>query len=137
PLDGMGGSGIFHIGSDGRNLGAVIETLTERGKRQIMAQRYLPEIKHGDTRILLVDGEPVPFGLARIPSAGEARGNLAAGGTGVSRELTDRDYWLIEEVQPMIREKGLMFVGLDVIGDYITEINVTSPTCVREIDDQR
>ncbi|MYL22116.1 glutathione synthase, partial [Halobacillus litoralis] len=95
------------------------------------------EIKDGDTRILLVDGEPVPYGLARIPSAGETRGNLAAGGRGVTRELTQRDHWLIEQVQPMIREKGLLFVGLDVIGDYITEINVTSPTCVREIDDQR
>ncbi|WP_110649033.1 glutathione synthase [Salinicola peritrichatus] len=137
PLDGMGGSGIFHIGPDGRNLGAVIEELTERGRRQIMAQRYLPEISAGDTRILLVDGEPVEYGLARIPSAGETRGNLAAGGRGVSRELTDRDYWLVEQVKPMIREKGLLFVGLDVIGDYITEINVTSPTCVREIDDQR
>ena len=137
PLDGMGGSGIFHVGPEGRNLGAVIETLTERGQRQIMAQRYIPEITEGDTRILLVDGESVPYGLARVPMAGETRGNLAAGGTGVSRELTERDHWLIRQVQPMIREKGLMFVGLDVIGDYITEINVTSPTCVREIDDQR
>ncbi|WP_447894795.1 glutathione synthase [Vreelandella sp. GE22] len=137
PLDGMGGTGIFHIGPDGRNIGAVIEQLTLRGQRQIMAQRYLPEIKDGDTRILLVDGEPVPFGLARIPSAGETRGNLAAGGRGVARELTERDHWLIDQVKPTIKEKGLMFVGLDVIGDYITEINVTSPTCVREIDDQR
>ncbi|WIX32916.1 glutathione synthase [Salinicola sp. JS01] len=137
PLDGMGGTGIFHIGPEGRNLGAVIEQLTERGQRQIMAQRYLPKIKEGDTRILLVDGEPVPYGLARIPSAGETRGNLAAGGRGVSRELTERDYWLVEQVKPAIRERGLLFVGLDVIGDYITEINVTSPTCVREIDDQR
>ncbi|MDR5893630.1 glutathione synthase [Halomonas mongoliensis] len=137
PLDGMGGSGIFHVRPDGRNLGAIIETLTERGQRQIMAQRYIPEIVDGDTRILLVDGEPVPYGLARVPMAGETRGNLAAGGTGVSRELTERDHWLIRQVQPMIRDKGLMFVGLDVIGDYITEINVTSPTCVREIDDQR
>lgn len=137
PLDGMGGSGIFHLGPEGRNLGAVIETLTERGRRQVMAQRYLPEIKDGDTRILLVDGEPVPYGLARVPMAGETRGNLAAGGNGVSRELTERDHWLVGQVQPMIREKGLLFVGLDVIGDYITEINVTSPTCVREIDDQR
>ncbi|QJQ95557.1 MULTISPECIES: glutathione synthase [Halomonadaceae] len=137
PLDGMGGTGIFHVQPEGRNLGAIIETLTERGQRQIMAQRYIPEISEGDTRILLVDGEPVPYGLARVPMAGETRGNLAAGGRGVSRELTARDYWLIEQVQPMIREKGLMFVGLDVIGDYITEINVTSPTCVREIDDQR
>ena len=137
PLDGMGGSGIFHIGPDGRNLGAVIEQLTERGRRQIMAQRYIPEISAGDTRILLVDGEPVPYGLARVPMAGETRGNLAAGGRGVSRELTDHDLWLVEQVKPTIQEKGLMFVGLDVIGDYITEINVTSPTCVREIDDQR
>ncbi|ERS92030.1 glutathione synthase [Halomonas sp. PBN3] len=137
PLDGMGGSGIFHVQPDGRNLGAIIETLTERGRRQIMAQRYLPEIRDGDTRILLVEGEPVPYGLARVPLAGETRGNLAAGGTGVSRELTERDHWLIRQVQPVVREKGLMFVGLDVIGDYITEINVTSPTCVREIDDQR
>ncbi|WP_027965721.1 glutathione synthase [Halomonas halocynthiae] len=137
PLDGMGGSGIFHVGPDGRNLGAVLEMLTNNGQRQIMAQRYLPEIKNGDTRILLVNGEPVPYGLARVPMAGETRGNLAAGGTGVSRELTDRDLWLVDQVKPMIREKGLIFVGLDVIGDYITEINVTSPTCVREIDDQR
>ena len=137
PLDGMGGSGIFHVSPEGRNIGAIIETLTERGQRQIMAQRFIPEITEGDTRILLVDGEPVPFGLARVPMAGETRGNLAAGGTGVSRELTERDHWLIGQVQPMIRDKGLMFVGLDVIGDYITEINVTSPTCVREIDDQR
>lgn len=137
PLDGMGGSGIFHVRPDGRNLGAIIETLTERGQRQIMAQRYIPEIKDGDTRILLVDGEPVPYGLARVPMAGETRGNLAAGGNGISRELTARDHWLIDQVRPMIRDKGLLFVGLDVIGDYITEINVTSPTCVREIDDQR
>ncbi len=136
PLDGMGGSGIFHVRPDGSNIGAIIETLTDRGHRQIMAQRYLPEIKDGDTRILLVDGEPIPYGLARVPMAGETRGNLAAGGRGVSRELTERDHWLIEQVKPMIQEKGLLFVGLDVIGDYITEINVTSPTCVREIDDQ-
>ncbi|QQK62752.1 glutathione synthase [Cobetia sp. cqz5-12] len=137
PLDGMGGSGIFHVAEDGRNLGSVIEQLTLRGTRQIMAQRYVPEISAGDTRILLVDGEPVPFGLARIPSAGETRGNLAAGGRGESRELTDRDYWLVEQVKPVVKSLGLMFVGLDVIGDYITEINVTSPTCVREIDTQR
>ena len=112
PLDGMGGTGIFHVQPDGRNLGAIIETLTERGKRQIMAQRYIPEIKAGDTRILLIDGEPVPYGLARVPMAGETRGNLAAGGQGRSRELTERDHWLIEQVRPVIREKRLMFVGL-------------------------
>nr|WP_298376832.1 glutathione synthase [uncultured Halomonas sp.] len=137
PLDGMGGSGIFQIGPEGRNLGAVIEQLSERGQRQIMAQRYIPEIKDGDTRILLIDGEPVPYGLARVPMAGETRGNLAAGAQGISRELTERDHWLVEQVRPTLIAKGLMFVGLDVIGDYITEINVTSPTCVREIDDQR
>ncbi|MFD2191391.1 glutathione synthase [Pistricoccus aurantiacus] len=137
PLDGMGGSGVFHVQPDGRNLGTIIEMLTEHGRYQIMAQRYLPEIKDGDTRILLIEGEPVPFGLARLPMAGETRGNLAAGGRGVSRELTERDLWLVEQVKPTIKEKDLMFVGLDVIGDYITEINVTSPTCVREIDDQR
>ncbi|HSP58577.1 MAG TPA: glutathione synthase [Halomonas sp.] len=137
PLDGMGGTGIFHVQPEGRNLGAIIEMLTERGQRQIMAQRYIPEITDGDTRILLVDGEPVPYGLARVPMAGETRGNLAAGGNGISRELTARDHWLIDQIRPMIRDKGLLFVGLDVIGDYITEINVTSPTCVREIDDQR
>ncbi|MGJ8516155.1 glutathione synthase [Carnimonas bestiolae] len=137
PLDGMGGTGIFRVGEDGRNLGAVIEQLTQGGKRQIMVQRYLPEISAGDTRILLIDGEPVPYGLARIPSAGEVRGNLAAGGRGVARDLTERDLWLVEQVKGSIKEQGLIFVGLDVIGDYITEINVTSPTCLREIDDQK
>ncbi|GAB2724784.1 glutathione synthase [Halomonas garicola] len=137
PLDGMGGSGIFHIAPDGRNLGSVIEQLTLDGTRQVMAQRYLSAIKDGDTRILLIDGEPVPYGLARLPLAGETRGNLAAGGRGESRELTDRDRWLVDQVKPAIKKLGLLFVGLDVIGDYITEINVTSPTCVREIDNQR
>ncbi|SHE70925.1 glutathione synthase [Modicisalibacter ilicicola DSM 19980] len=137
PLDGMGGSGVFHVRPEGRNIGAILELLSERGRRQIMAQRYIPEIKDGDTRILLVDGEPVPYGLARVPMAGETRGNLAAGAQGISRELTERDHWLIEQVRPTLLDKGLIFVGLDVIGDYITEINVTSPTCVREIDDQR
>ncbi|WP_106476721.1 glutathione synthase [Phytohalomonas tamaricis] len=136
PLDGMGGTGIFHIAPDGRNIGAVIEQLTFGGTRQIMAQRYIPEIQQGDTRILLIDGEPVPYGLARIPTGGEVRGNLAAGGRGVARELTDRDYWLVDQVKASIKAQGLIFVGLDVIGDYITEINVTSPTCVREIDAQ-
>lgn len=136
PLDGMGGMGVFRVKEDGLNLGAIIEQLTEMGQRQIMVQKYLPEISQGDTRILLIDGEPVPFGLARIPLAGETRGNLAAGGSGVARELTARDYWLVEQVAPTLKEKGLIFVGLDVIGDYLTEINVTSPTCVRELDQQ-
>ncbi|WP_028303663.1 glutathione synthase [Oceanospirillum maris] len=136
PLDGMGGTGIFRVKDDGLNIGAILETLTEMGSRQIMAQKYLPEIVDGDTRILMVDGKPVPYGLARIPAQGEVRGNLAAGGSGVGRPLTDRDYWLCEQVAPVVKEKGLLFVGLDVIGGYMTELNVTSPTCVRELNDQ-
>ena len=134
PLDGMGGMGIFRIGADGLNLGAVIETLTDNGQRSIMAQRYLPQITNGDTRVLVIDGEPVPYGLARIPQAGETRGNLAAGGRGEARPLTERQRWLAAQVGPKLKEMGLLFVGLDVIGDYLTEINVTSPTCAREID---
>lgn len=136
PLDGMGGMGVFRVQEDGLNLGAIIEQLTDQGQHQIMVQKYLPEIQAGDTRILLIDGEPVPYGLARIPDAGETRGNLAAGGRGVARPLTARDYWLVEQIAPSLKAKGLIFVGLDVIGDYITEINVTSPTCVRELDTQ-
>jgi len=135
PLDGMGGSGIFHVGSDGRNLGAVIETLTDHGRRSIMAQKFIPEIRDGDKRILVIDGEAVPYALARIPAAGETRGNLAAGGTGRAQPLTDRDRWIVSQVAPALREKGLLFVGLDVIGDYLTEINVTSPTCAKELNE--
>ncbi|MGB0217702.1 MAG: glutathione synthase [Sinimarinibacterium flocculans] len=134
PLDGMGGAGIFRVQADGLNLGAVIEALTDNGRRHIMAQRYIPEIVHGDKRVLMVDGEPVPFALARIPQHGEVRGNLAAGGRGEPRELSERDRWIAAQVGPALREKGLLFVGLDVIGEYLTEINVTSPTCVRELD---
>jgi glutathione synthase len=134
PLDGMGGAGIFHCRADGANLGAILETLTDNGQRQIMGQRYIPEIRQGDKRILVVDGEPVPYCLARIPQAGETRGNLAAGGRGEARPLTEHDQWIAAQVAPRLKEKGLLFVGLDVIGDYLTEINVTSPTCVREID---
>ncbi|HEX4894751.1 MAG TPA: glutathione synthase [Solimonas sp.] len=134
PLDGMGGAGIFRVGRDGLNLGAILETLTDNGRRTIMAQRYLPEIRDGDTRVLVIDGEPVPYGLARIPQAGETRGNLAAGGRGEPRPLTERQRWIVQQVGPALRERGLLFVGLDVIGDYLTEINVTSPTCAREID---
>ena len=101
-----------------------------------MAQKYIPEIVDGDKRILMIDGEPVPYGLARIPTNGETRGNLAAGGRGEGRELTDREYWICEQIAPTLKAKGLLFVGLDVIGDYLTEINVTSPTCIREIDNQ-
>ncbi|MCO4756713.1 MAG: glutathione synthase [Oceanospirillaceae bacterium] len=136
PLDGMGGAQIFHIREDGTNLGVIIETLTKYGTETIMAQKYIPEIKDGDKRILLVDGEAVPYALARIPMAGETRGNLAAGGTGEGRPLTERDRWICEQVAPRLKEQGLLFVGLDVIGDYLTEINVTSPTCIRELDNQ-
>ena len=134
PLDGMGGTMIFRVREDDPNISVIIEALTEHGQQQIMAQRYLPEIKDGDKRILMIDGEPVPYCLARIPQAGETRGNLAAGGRGEARPLTERDRWIAAEVAPELRRRGLLFVGLDVIGDYLTEINVTSPTCIREID---
>ncbi|MGB0204518.1 MAG: glutathione synthase [Neptuniibacter sp.] len=136
PLDGMGGSQIYRIKEDGLNLGVIIETLTDHGQQTIMAQKYIPEIVDGDKRILIVDGEPVPYALARIPTGGETRGNLAAGGRGEGRELTERDYWICQQVAPTLKEQGLIFVGLDVIGDYLTEINVTSPTCIRELDNQ-
>ena len=134
PLDGMGGTGIFRCAAEDPNVNVITETLSEGGKAFVMAQRYLPEIKQGDKRIIVVDGEAIPYCLARIPSAGETRGNLAAGGKGVAQALSERDQWIADQVAPTLREKGLLFVGLDVIGDYLTEINVTSPTCVREID---
>jgi len=134
PLDGMGGSGIFRVAGDGLNLGSVIEQLSDRGQRMIVAQKYLPQIADGDKRILMVDGVPVPFCLARIPVGSETRGNLAAGGRGEARPLTERDRWIATQVGPELRRRGLFFVGLDVIGDYLTEINITSPTCAREID---
>jgi glutathione synthase len=134
PLDGMGGSAIFRVRHDDPNLNVILEMLTSEGRSTIMAQRYLPAIKDGDKRILLVDGEPIPYCLARVPMAGESRGNLAAGGTGRPQPLTERDRWIAAQVGPAVRERGLIFVGLDVIGDFLTEINVTSPTCVREID---
>ncbi len=136
PLDGMGGTGIFRLQQGSFNIGATLETLTENGTLPVMAQRYIPDIINGDKRILLIDGEPVPFCLARVPPVGETRGNLAAGGSGEPRLLTPRDYWLAAQVAPELKKRGLIFVGLDVIGDYITEINVTSPTCLREIDAQ-
>ncbi|MFK0086148.1 glutathione synthase [Pseudomonas sp. NPDC090755] len=134
PLDGMGGASIFRHRPGDPNLSVILETLTGHGTQQIMAQAYLPAIKDGDKRILMIDGEPVPYCLARIPASGETRGNLAAGGRGEARPLTDRDRWIAEQVGPTLREKGLLFVGLDVIGEHLTEINVTSPTCIREID---
>ena len=134
PLDGMGGASIFRVRAGDPNLSVIIETLTDHGRQQIMAQKFLPEIVDGDKRILMVDGVPAEYGLARIPMSGETRGNLAAGGSGVAMPLTDRERWICSQVAPVLREKGLLFVGLDVIGDYLTEINVTSPTCVRELD---
>lgn len=136
PLDGMGGTSIFYLRDDDPNLSVILETMTQYNTRYIMAQKYLPEIKDGDKRILLVNGEAIPYALARIPAHGETRGNLAAGGSGEGRELTPRDKWIAEQVGPTLREKGLVFVGIDVIGDYLTEINVTSPTCVQELDKQ-
>ena len=133
PLDGMGGSAIFRARMDDPNLSVILETLTLRGRQTIMAQKYLPEISEGDKRILMINGEAVPFCLARIPLAGESRGNLAAGGSGRVQPLTERDQWIASQVGPTLKARGLYFVGLDVIGDYLTEINVTSPTCLREI----
>jgi len=134
PLDGMGGESIFRLAEGDMNTSVIIETITEHEQRFVMAQRFLPEIIHGDKRILLVDGKPIPYALARIPAEGEIRGNLAAGGQGTGIPLNARDQWICAQVGPVLREKGLLFVGLDVIGDYLTEINVTSPTCIRELD---
>lgn len=134
PLDAMGGASIFRLRLGDANTNVVLELLTEHGRRFAMAQRFIPEIDRGDKRILLVDGEPVPYALARIPAAGETRGNLATGGRGEGVALSERDRWICAQVGPTLRDKGLYFVGLDVIGDYLTEINVTSPTCIRELD---
>lgn len=134
PLDGMGGTSIFRVGEKDPNLGVIIETLTQFGTQTIMAQKFIPEIVDGDKRVLMVDGVAVPYCLARIPAKGETRGNLAAGGLGEARPLTARDLEIAEAVGPALRDKGILFAGLDIIGDYLTEINVTSPTCIREID---
>jgi glutathione synthase len=136
PLDGMGGASIFRLHRNDPNIGVVIETLTHYGRRTIMAQRYIPEISQGDKRILLIDGAPVPYCLARIPKPGESRGNLAAGGRGVAQPLSERDREIARHLGPQLAAKGLLLVGLDVIGSYLTEVNVTSPTCFREIMDQ-
>jgi glutathione synthase len=136
PLDGMGGTGIFKLAANEPNLNAILESLTHDGQRSIMAQRYIPEISQGDKRILLIGGEPVPYCLARIPLAGETRGNLAAGGRGVAQPLSKRDWEIAREIAPQLSKRGLLLVGLDVIGDYVTEINVTSPTCFVEITEQ-
>jgi glutathione synthase len=134
PLDMMGGSSIFRLQQDDVNTGVVLETITDHGRRTVMAQRFIPEISQGDKRILLVDGEVVPYALARIPAKGEFRGNLAAGGEGVGKALSERDRWICQQLAPTLKDMGLLFVGIDVIGDYLTEINVTSPTCIRELD---
>jgi len=136
PLDGMGGRSIFRVRHGDPNLNVILETLTDSGRHLALAQRFLPEISAGDKRILLVDGEPVPFCLARIPQGDEFRGNLAAGGRGEGRPLSDRDRWIAAQVGPELKRRGMLFVGLDVIGDWLTEVNVTSPTCVRELDAQ-
>ena len=134
PLDGMGGDAIFRAKPDDPNVSVILEMLTQHGRQTIMAQQFIPDIKDGDKRILMIRGEPVPYCLARVPLVGETRGNLAAGGSGRPQPLSDRDLWIADQIGPSLREKGLLFAGIDVIGDYLTEINVTSPTCIREID---
>jgi len=136
PLDGMGGMGIFRVGPDGMNLGSIIETLNQGGSQSVMVQKFLPEIADGDKRVLIIGGKPVPYCLARIPQGSEVRGNLAAGGLGVARPLTTRDWQIGEALGPVLQERGLLLAGVDVIGDCVTEINVTSPTCFQEIFDQ-
>ena len=136
PLDGMGGAGIFRVKDDGLNLGSITETLNKNGAETVMVQKFLPAISEGDKRVLVIAGQPVPFSLARIPQGGEVRGNLAAGGKGVAQPLTERDRFIAESLGPILFSRGLLLVGLDVIGDSLTEINVTSPTCFQEIFDQ-
>ena len=136
PLDGMGGMGVFRVTREGMNLGSIIEMLSDDGARSVMAQKFIPEIAAGDKRILLIGGQSVPYSLARIPQGGEVRGNLAAGGLGVAQPLTPRDREIADTLAPVLAARGLLLVGLDVIGDWLTEVNVTSPTCFREIMDQ-
>lgn len=134
PLDGMGGASIFRVARGDMNLSVILETMTQHDQRFVMVQRYLPAISEGDKRILVINGEPVPYALARIPAEGESRGNLAAGGRAEGRPLTERDRWIVSQVGPVLRERGLVLTGIDVIGDCLTEINVTSPTCIQELD---
>jgi glutathione synthase len=136
PLDGMGGASVFRLHRTDHNIGVVIETLTHHGRRTVMAQRFIPEISAGDRRVLVIDGEPVPYALARIPKPGETRGNLAVGGRGIAQPLTAREREIAVALGPELKRRGLMLVGLDVIGGWLTEVNVTSPTCMREIEDQ-
>lgn len=134
PLDMMGGNSVFRLSKKDLNHRVIIETITQNGTKKVMVQQFIPEIKNGDKRILMIDGEPIPYALARIPASGDFRGNILSGANVQGRELTDRDRWICEQVGPVLKEKGLLFVGLDVIGDYLTEINVTSPTCARELN---
>ncbi len=134
PLQGMGGAGIFRLRKADPNINVVIETLTQNGNSYMLAQKYLPEIKEGDKRILLINGEPVPYAYARFAAEGETRANIAAGGQGKGVPLTERDHWICRQLAPVLRERGILFAGIDVIGDYLTEINITSPTCVRELE---
>ncbi len=134
PLDGMGGESVFRTAIDDPNKSVIIDTITHNGSRSVMAQRFIAEISAGDKRILMIDGEPIAYALARIPAKGESRANLAAGGIGKGVELSERDRWICQQVGPQLRQRGLVFVGLDVIGDYLTEVNVTSPTCIRQLD---
>ncbi|MCU7959414.1 MAG: glutathione synthase [gamma proteobacterium symbiont of Bathyaustriella thionipta] len=136
PLDGMGGESIFRVRADDPNRNVILETITRHGQRSVMAQTYIPEISAGDKRVLIVDGQPVPYALARIPREGELRGNLARGATGQGQALSTRDQEIAEQVGAVLKERGVLFAGLDIIGDYLTEVNITSPTCIRELDSQ-
>jgi glutathione synthase len=136
PLDGMGGESIFRVEPGDPNLNVILETITQKDRALVIVQKFIPEITQGDKRVLVVGGEPVPYALARIPGAGDFRGNLAKGGTGVGVELTERDRWIVSQVAPELVRRGILFAGLDVIGDWLTEVNVTSPTCIRELDAQ-
>ena len=134
PLDGMGGTSIFRVNPQDPNLSVILESITENESRTVMAQQFIPEITAGDKRVLIIDGEAVPYALARIPASGETRGNLAAGGSGVGIELSERDHWICQQIAPTLKQQGILFAGIDIIGDYLTEINITSPTCIRELD---
>ena len=134
PLDGMGGASIYRVNPQDPNLSVILETVTEYDNRTVMAQQFIPEIVHGDKRVLLINGEAVPYALARIPASGETRGNLAAGASGVGMELSERDHWICQQIGPTLKQQGILFAGIDIIGDYLTEINITSPTCIRELD---
>lgn len=134
PLDGMGGASIYRVNPQDPNLSVILETVSQEETRMVMAQQFIPEISQGDKRVLLIDGEAIPYALARVPASGETRGNLAAGGSGVGVELSERDQWICQQVGPALKRQGILFAGIDIIGDYLTEINITSPTCIRELD---